>query len=492
MVKKKGARELNPADAHRKAERAKELKRNKQERTLQRQALKQTDDPETLREQLKEVIEQEQAGKMSYTLKLRKKALQHAYDQAIKRKMVGCLPALLSWADYRPARPLAVSRLRVDLPRRWNSLRCPCTAIACTLAAASFSLLACTAARPTSLLAVSMQEEEAAKRMGGRGLEEIAAEPVRRPEDSVYYHPTLNPLGIPPPGKPQKYKTEVDGAAGPAGLPLPVPKQPPLPAGLPPPPPRPPPRPEGAPPPLPPPPGLPPGAAPLPPPPGPPPGAAPLPPPPGPPPGAAPLPPPPGPPPGKVPLPPPPGPPPGKGPLPPPPGPPPPAAAAGAAAGQSPLPPPRVPPPGIAGAAGAAPLPPPPMPPPGMFAAPPRPPPRGVIARPADVRLPPPMPPPGMPPPGIPPPGMPPPPPGGPPAEYEQQEQQQQRKAGAIISGKSTVVPLPKAHEDKRGEWGGGRAGRGTGGGAGRRPVASRPRASRPATTRGSGLPQSQ
>ncbi|KAL4450675.1 hypothetical protein ABPG77_001031 [Micractinium sp. CCAP 211/92] len=302
MVKKKGARELNPADAHRKAERAKELKRNKQERTLQRQALKQTDDPETLREQLKEVIEQEQAGKTSYTLKLRKKALQHAYDQAIKRKM----------------------------------------------------------------------EEEAAKRMGGRGLEEIAAEPVRRPEDSVYYHPTLNPLGIPPPGKPQKYKTEVD-AAGPAGLPLPVPKQPPLPAGLPPPPPRPPPRPEGAPPPLPPPPGPPPGAAPLPPPPGPPPGVAPLPPPPGPPPGKAPLPPPPGPPP------------------------------AAAAAGQPPLPPPPVPPPGAAGAGGAAFLPPPPMPPPGMFAAPPK------------------------------------------------QEQQQQRKAGAIISGKSTVVPLPKAHEDKRG-----------------------------------------
>ncbi len=93
--------------------------------------------------------------------------------------------------------------------------------------------------------------------MGGRGLEEIAAEPVGRPEDSgnatascralhavshmsfqacklhrhanrlltgwqfaasasdcfcccslrsvaVYYHPTLNPMGIPPPGKPQK------------------------------------------------------------------------------------------------------------------------------------------------------------------------------------------------------------------------------------------------------------------------------------------------
>jgi hypothetical protein len=34
-------------------------------------------------------------------------------------------------------------------------------------------------------------------------------------------------------------------------------------------------------------------------------------------------------------------------------------------------------------------------------------------------------------------------------------EADQQRKVGqgAVISGKSTVVPLPKAHEDKRGEW---------------------------------------
>ena len=115
---------------------------------------------------------------------------------------------------------------------------------------------------------------------------------------AVYYHPTLNPLGIPPPGKPQKwvparaasngcrstcsiadaaaggpagreasrhcggtpassdrgvlalssagptcvwcrYKSGGDSGSGAAGLPLPVPKQPPLPKGLPPP------RPEG-------------------------------------------------------------------------------------------------------------------------------------------------------------------------------------------------------------------------------------------------------
>ena len=39
---------------------------------------------------------------------------------------------------------------------------------------------------------------------GGAGLGE------RRPQDSVYYHPTLNPTGRPPPGKPQKYKAVAD------------------------------------------------------------------------------------------------------------------------------------------------------------------------------------------------------------------------------------------------------------------------------------------
>lgn len=67
------------------------------------------------------------------------------------------------------------------------------------------------------------------------------------------------------------------------------------------------------------------------------------------------------------------------------------------------------------------------------------PPPRGFIVRPADVRLPPPVPPA---------------PPGGPDGDLQQHEQQhEQRKAvaGAVISGKSTVVALPRAHEDKRG-----------------------------------------
>lgn len=35
---------------------------------------------------------------------------------------------------------------------------------------------------------------------------------------------------------------------------------------------------------------------------------------------------------------------------------------------------------------------------------------------------------------------------------YEADQQLRKVGQGAVISGKSTVVPLPKAHEDKRGE----------------------------------------
>lgn len=37
---------------------------------------------------MKEVLDAEQAGNMNPTLRLKKKALQQAYDQAIKKKMV--------------------------------------------------------------------------------------------------------------------------------------------------------------------------------------------------------------------------------------------------------------------------------------------------------------------------------------------------------------------------------------------------------------------
>ena len=44
-------------------------------------------------------------------------------------------------------------------------------------------------------------------------------------KDSVYYHPTLNPLGKPPPGKPQKYVQRKRGGKVDAGMALPAPEK---------------------------------------------------------------------------------------------------------------------------------------------------------------------------------------------------------------------------------------------------------------------------
>uniref|UniRef100_A0AAV1U469 Wbp11/ELF5/Saf1 N-terminal domain-containing protein n=1 Tax=Peronospora matthiolae TaxID=2874970 RepID=A0AAV1U469_9STRA len=43
-------------------------------------------------------------------------------------------------------------------------------------------------------------------------------EKFENPEDSIYYHPTLNPFGAPPPGKPQLYR-QGQQPSGPMGLP---------------------------------------------------------------------------------------------------------------------------------------------------------------------------------------------------------------------------------------------------------------------------------
>jgi hypothetical protein len=45
-------------------------------------------EPEVLKEQLKEVIEAEEQGMLTAALRMRKKTLQQAYEQAIKHKMV--------------------------------------------------------------------------------------------------------------------------------------------------------------------------------------------------------------------------------------------------------------------------------------------------------------------------------------------------------------------------------------------------------------------
>ena len=86
MVKKAGGRELNPANAEHKAARAKEVARNKKARQLGREAGRRVDDPESLKAELYELAEVEAEGKMTAALRLRKKALQTALAEAVRRR----------------------------------------------------------------------------------------------------------------------------------------------------------------------------------------------------------------------------------------------------------------------------------------------------------------------------------------------------------------------------------------------------------------------
>ena len=89
MVKKKGGRDINPADAFRKTQRAKEIARNKKERKFQRDAFALKAQPDQIRDELVEVLDKEEGGKgLNQTLRLKKRALQSAYDAALKKKKV--------------------------------------------------------------------------------------------------------------------------------------------------------------------------------------------------------------------------------------------------------------------------------------------------------------------------------------------------------------------------------------------------------------------
>lgn len=87
------------ADAARKAERKKEVMRNKMERKYMRDAASQKDKPEDIKKQLQEVLAVEESGKvLNKQLRLRKKVLQEAYDHALKKKKVcGLVPAGQTW-----------------------------------------------------------------------------------------------------------------------------------------------------------------------------------------------------------------------------------------------------------------------------------------------------------------------------------------------------------------------------------------------------------
>lgn len=100
MVKKKGGRDINPADAFRKTQRAKEIARNKKERRFQRDAFALKAQPDQIRNELAEVLDKEEDGKvLNQTLRLKKRALQSAYDAALKKRKVS---RSIHWASCSP------------------------------------------------------------------------------------------------------------------------------------------------------------------------------------------------------------------------------------------------------------------------------------------------------------------------------------------------------------------------------------------------------
>ncbi|KAK9277807.1 hypothetical protein L1049_027363 [Liquidambar formosana] len=172
MKTTKGGKVMNPTDAYRKELRKKELKRNKKERKKVREVGILKKDPETLREQI------EKLEMMSRHL-----------VETILGGFLACFENFLPYYDigYDTAGAFIVFCLKLGMLGECKEYEEKLREKGET--PVMFSHLGPPRKR------ASMEEEERAKHP--------------KPEDSVYYHPTLNPTGAPPPGKPPMFKSSI-------------------------------------------------------------------------------------------------------------------------------------------------------------------------------------------------------------------------------------------------------------------------------------------
>ncbi|CAI9787273.1 unnamed protein product [Fraxinus pennsylvanica] len=155
MVKTtKGGKTMNPTDAYRKEIRKKELKRNKKERKKVREVGILKKDPDTLKDQIQKLEAMKADGALDKARKHKKRQLEDTLNLVIKKRK-----------EYED-----------KLKEKGE-------------APVMFSHLGPVQRRATA------EEEERVRHP--------------RPEDSVYYHPTLNPSGAPPPGKPPMFKSSI-------------------------------------------------------------------------------------------------------------------------------------------------------------------------------------------------------------------------------------------------------------------------------------------
>ncbi|KAE8662667.1 U-box domain-containing protein 38-like [Hibiscus syriacus] len=154
MKTTKGGKVMNPTDSYRKELRKKELKRNKKERKKVREVGILKKDPQAIKEQIDKLEMMKAEGALDKARKHKKRQLEDTLNLVLKKRK--------EYEDKMKEKgetPVMFSHL--GPPRR----------------------------RTTA------EEDERAK--------------CPKPEDSVYYHPTLNPTGAPPPGKPPMYKSSI-------------------------------------------------------------------------------------------------------------------------------------------------------------------------------------------------------------------------------------------------------------------------------------------
>uniref|UniRef100_A0A7N1A493 Wbp11/ELF5/Saf1 N-terminal domain-containing protein n=1 Tax=Kalanchoe fedtschenkoi TaxID=63787 RepID=A0A7N1A493_KALFE len=155
MKTTKGGKVMNPTDAYRKEQRKKELKRNKKERKKVREVGILKKDPESLREQIEKLEMMKADGALDKARKHKKRQLEDTLNLVLKKRK-----------EYEEK-----LKEKGEAPVMFSHLG------------------------PPKRLTTAEEEEERMKHP--------------KPEDSVYYHPTLNPTGAPPPGKPPMFKSSI-------------------------------------------------------------------------------------------------------------------------------------------------------------------------------------------------------------------------------------------------------------------------------------------
>ncbi|KAJ6888839.1 protein EARLY FLOWERING 5-like [Populus alba x Populus x berolinensis] len=153
MKTTKGGKVMNPTDAYRKELRKKELKRNKKERKKVREVGILKKDPDVIKDQIEKLELMKADGALDKARKHKKRQLQDTLSLVLKKRR-----------EYEDK-----MKEKGETPVMFSHLG--------------------------PLRRTSTEEEERAKHP--------------KPEDSVYYHPTLNPTGAPPPGKPPMYKSSI-------------------------------------------------------------------------------------------------------------------------------------------------------------------------------------------------------------------------------------------------------------------------------------------